>query len=325
MENQSPLNQKGQIRYYFVLLLDIPAQKEQLRKWQQLRGDSSITPEMREGIQNSLGRVLRLRSDCVRFFKSFGSGGGRGQYHQLILDRLRTDAERRRYEALTACVPRLLHFSDLVVAYSPATVGPSDDWNVWALFSMLASLCVVMPAWLAQGIPVRGGICIGVGTEADTVGFYGPALAEAHYLESEVAGYPRAVVSAGLRDFIRFRPPERGGPADGFVRTGFKLCRSMIADDPDGNTVVDYLGVGSHALLAGDGNLAQARQQAVDGASKFVAEECQRFALASESAPSESAGKLAERYRRLKNYFGSRPSVWTDSTAGGTPGGNGAA
>lgn len=325
MENQPHVEQEDYIRYYFVLLLDILGQKEQLRKWQQLQPDGTVTPEMIDGIRNSLGNVLKLRKGFFELLESADAGGQQSVVRQWNALSLQPGSERDRYNALSVGRPKLLHFSDMLVAYSPAAAGPADDWNITALYHMLGSVCSLMPTYLGWRIPLRGGICIGTGIEVDGVGFYGPALAEAHHLESKVAGYPRVVVSQQLRDFIRSQPPENNDHADQYIRIGFELCRSMIAEDTDGWTAVDYLGVGSHELLAGDGNLAQARQQAVDRASHFVAEECQRFALAAENAPSESAEKLAAGYQRLKNYFDSRPSVWTDSTAGGTPGGNGAA
>ena len=310
MENQSPVSQKDRIRYYFVLLLDIMGQKEQLQKWQQLRPDSTITPEMREGLRNSLGRVLNLRKIFFKFFESTEIGSRQGVIRQLIALNLPPGSERDRYSALSICNPKLLHFSDMLVAYSPAAAGPADDWNIMALYRTLGSVCNLIPSFLTLRIPIRGGICIGTAVEADDIGFYGPALAEAHHLESKVADYPRIVVSPALRDLIRSQPPENNGPADQYIRLGFELCQSMIADDSDGWTVVDYLGSGSRNLLAGNNILAQAQRQAVAQATTFVADECQRLTLAAAVEPSETMAKLAVRYLRLQHYFDGRKSVW---------------
>ena len=315
MEKQSSPNVKDHIRYYFVLLLDILGQKEQLQKWQQLRPDGTITPEMREGLRNSLGHVLDLRKGFFKFFESAESGSQQSVLRQRTALNLPVGSERDRYTALSVCNPKLLHFSDMLVAYSPAAAGPANDWNIMALYRMLGSVCNLMPCYLAQRIPLRGGICVGTGVEADDVGFYGPALAEAHHLESKVADYPCVVVSPALRDFVRSRPPENNGLVEEYIRLGFTLCQSLIADDPDSCTLVDYLGVGSRQLLSANNVLAQAQQQAVAQATTFVAGECQRLTLAATTEPSEAMAKLAVRYLRLQHYFDSRRSIWTDSMA----------
>ena len=311
MEHQPPVNQKDRIRYYFVLLLDILGQNEQLQKWGQLSPDGSITMEMREGLQNSLGHVLNLRKIFFKFFESTEIGSQQSVPRQWIALNLQTGSERDRYTALSVCNPKLLHFSDMLVAYSTAAAGPVNDWNIMALYRMLGSVCNLIPSFLALRIPIRGAICIGTAVEADDIGFYGPAIAEAHHLESKVSDYPRIVVSPTLRDFIRSQPPENNGPADQYVRLGFELCQSMIADDPDGWTVVDYLGNGSRNLLAGNDLLAQAQRQAVAQATTFVADECQRLTRAATAEPSEMAGKLAKRYSALHDYFQRHRSIWT--------------
>ncbi len=310
MENQPPVIQKDQIRYYFVLLLDILGQKEQLKKWEQLSPDLAVTAKMREGLQNSLGRVLALRKGFLKFFGSMEEGSKASGIRKSIASRLPPGSERDRYRALSRCIPKLLHFSDMLVAYSSAAAGPTGDWNIMGLARMLGSVCCLIPSLLELRIPIRGGICIGTAVEADDIGFYGPALAEAHYLESEVAGYPRIVVSPALRDFIRSQPPGNNGPADEYVRIGFELCQSMIADDSDGYTVVDYLGGGSRGLFGENIHLAQEQRQAVAQAAKFVADEYQRLTSEAAAAPSKPTVELAGRYLCLRNYFDSRKSVW---------------
>ena len=317
MENQSSVKSEDHIRYYFVLLLDILGQKEQLQKWEQLRPDGTVTAQMKEGLRRSLGQVLNLRKSFFKLFESAESGSQQSVLHQWIALNLQPGSDRDRYNALSVCNPKLLHFSDMLVAYSPAAAGPANDWNIMALYRMLGAVCNLLPSFLALGIPIRGGICIGIGVEADDLGFYGPALAEVHLLESKVADYPRVVVSQALRDFIRSKPPENRGPADQYIRLGFELCQSMIADDPDGWTVVDCLGAGSRKLLSDNNVLAQAQRQAVAKAGEFVAAERQRLTVAAAAGPSEVMAKLAVRYEHLQHYFDSRRRVWTDDTSTG--------
>jgi len=65
-------------------------------------------------------------------------------------------------------------------------VTESADITVIPLYQMLVACCWAMPIFLACKIPLRGSICVGDGLAIAENTFYGPALSEAHALESEV-------------------------------------------------------------------------------------------------------------------------------------------
>ncbi len=295
--------------YYFVLLLDILGQKNELRRWEKLMPGGVAAPEMLQAVRGSLGRVINLKNTFQRISASLEDGVTQSVTRGLIALQTPAGPERERYNALSGAVPKWLHFSDMLVAYAPATIGPSKDWNIAALHRMLGAACGVMPTFLAQATPLRGALCIGGGIEDREVSFYGPALAEAHRLESEVADYPRIVLSRELRDFIRSQPPENTGTANLYVRNGFRLCQQLIGDDTDGETIVDYLGPGAWELVEGKAGLWNDLQRAVREGAQFAINECRRLTQAPAQAavaPAQPRMSPAEKYARLRVYFESK-------------------
>ncbi len=161
----------------------------------------------------------------------------------------------------------------------------------------------------AQKIPLRGASCIGTGVEDDDIGFYGPALAEAYHLESELADYPRIVISDPLSDFIKLCPLEQTGIADKYIQDFFKICQSLIAQDADGQTIIDYLGKGSRELFSNSPTLAGAHRDCVNKSREFVEAEFYRLCIMEASRPraeEKPRTSPAEKYVRLKSYFESR-------------------
>ena len=154
---------------------------------------------------------------------------------------------------------------------------------------------------LAGKVPSRGAVSIGTGMELETGSFYGPALAEAHRLESKVADYPRIVVSAETAEFAK---GGGGFSSHGAIETIMNslaaTCRSLLCVDTDGQVIVDYLGEGMHSVLDG---ATPDMIQAIEAAYPFVCAEAVRFAEAKDA-------KHAERYAALRGYVESRLPIW---------------
>jgi hypothetical protein len=152
---------------------------------------------------------------------------------------------------------------------------------------------------LATGQPIRGGIEVAWGIELQPGEIYGPAVARAYELESEVAKYPRVVVGPLALGYLRQR---RNLPAsdDIFVRYERELgdvCLRMLAQDSDGIAFVDYLGDEFQYGVTRGVNVEIYR-----AAIAFVETQVQRF-------QAEGNKKLHERYEQLLRYFCSRPPL----------------
>jgi hypothetical protein len=132
-------------------------------------------------------------------------------------------------------------FSDGVVVYTSLADCPVHD-PFRSLYFLIGGCAYAMLSMLANGTPIRGGIALGAGCEFQDSELYGPVLARAHYLESEIAGYPRIVVEQRVHRFLLAGIHDSdGGKRTEADRTLPRLCLEMLHPDVDGNMIVDFL------------------------------------------------------------------------------------
>lgn len=165
--------------------------------------------------------------------------------------------------------------------------------GVFGIFGLAGALCLL---GLATGHPIRGAIEIAWGIELHPRELYGPAVARAYELESEIAQYPRIVIGS---ETIRFLEAHAANPEqDVFSQTDREfavLCLNMLVQDADGQWILHYLSDtfefavthGQHAELYG-------------AARKFVFDQ-----LCTHQAQRNT--KLAFRYSHLLQYFDAHP------------------
>ena len=129
--------------------------------------------------------------------------------------------------------------------------------------------------------------------------FHGQGLlptTNAYELESEVAQYPRIIVSQRVVEFLEAHRATTG--ADPFTRVNreyAKLCLDMLVQDIDGHLIVHYLG--------------DAFQFSVTSANhRFFHDKARAFVVDQlEEHRKSKNGKLAFRYSQLLNYFDVHP------------------
>jgi hypothetical protein len=88
------------------------------------------------------------------------------------------------------------------MVYYASLSGTSKHIPIVAVYALLQSCAGVFLACLSQGFICRGGIEVGIAGEFFQNEIYGPALYQAHRLESVEAQYPRIVVGLELYRFI---------------------------------------------------------------------------------------------------------------------------
>jgi hypothetical protein len=168
------------------------------------------------------------------------------------------------------------------------------------MYSMLDTCCFMMFDSLADKTPFRGAITIGDGGVLKDDSFYGPALAEAHDLESKIAGYPRVLVSNKVRQFLSDESTYSDDPEiDKAMQSLANTCRSLICQDADGHWIVDFLGKGSAGIFRSTRDCVNIIKMAYD----FVGEQVEQFSQSGNA-------KLAGRYCVLKKYIESRLPLW---------------
>lgn len=279
--------------YHVVCLIDVLGQKQKLAKWATLPEGGQITPEFTQALKQTVGLVLAFREGFINFFEQAAQCTMPHRFAAL------SNEMRERYRRSRECRVRVERFSDTFVfsAQIPNTYG---DASITPLYRLLAASCMAMLWSLAAKIPVRGAVAVGAGAELEDRSFYGPALAEAHSLESEIAGYPRVVVSSTVLEFLTeglVYSTDR--EVAQFMHQMANTCRSFICQDTDGRSIVDFLGKGLHELLPPDTPVVTTVKTAYD----FVRSEASRF-------HADGNPKLADRYRLLQQYIESRLPIW---------------
>jgi len=116
--------------------------------------------------------------------------------------------------------------------------------DLLGLFQMAGGATVML---LSQGIPVRGAIEIGIGTEYEVRGtnrkeLVGASIVKAYRLESGVAEYPRVLVGPHLIRFISGLDDGKGDPiVQKTVRGLLPQLQGLLHREGDGSFSLDYL------------------------------------------------------------------------------------
>lgn len=189
--------------------------------------------------------------------------------------------------------------SDSFAMYSPLR-NRDDDKSISAVHQMIGACGLITLGSLAVGKPIRGGVSVGHGAILSDARFYGPALAEAHYMEEERAQWPRILISDNIKNLLTSPLPYSTDRRceDVFRALAADACK-LICRDSDGETTIDILGPGFRDLL----ELAPLLSDTVRAAKVFV------WAQAAKHK-ANNCDKLAKRYDTLKQYFRSRFHLW---------------
>lgn len=286
---------------HVVCLVDVLGQKDKLARWGTLPPTAQITQEFIHAVKETAGTVLAFRDHFLAFFD---------QVEQCMMpERLAglPPDKQRRYWRMRDCAIKVARFSDTFLFYAlvPNAYG---DASVMPLYRILGACCMAMIVSLGERIPVRGAITVAPGAELPDGGFYGPALAQVHHLESEVAGHPRIVVSDAACMFLTDpHPYSHDAEAAAVMRHMADTSCGLVVQDYDGRCIVDFMGKGVRGLLREHARFLDAIRKA----HAFVRTEAERFRA-------EKNDKLAERYARLQRYVESRLALWRLTPSPGT-------
>jgi hypothetical protein len=294
-DESEPENTQPYIGYYFVCLMDILGQKQRLKDWSRLPSDGQITDDLIQALKKTVGTVLSYRQLYEDYFAPFGGDPDAS----VALDRLRPE-QREKFLRIRECSLSTQQFSDTFVFYTPVT-NRHGDMSGACFFQMLTSAAMAVLCGLAGKAPIRGAVTVGAGMEISPGNFYGPALAEAHQLESEVAGYPRVVLSQSAVDFARSTRGFSGDPEIEAVSAAYheQHIRPLLCTDTDGQVIVDFMGQEVYSKVSEEPEIVDAAASAY----RFVKSELARFQSASDTM-------LADRYGRLLEYMQARLTIW---------------
>lgn len=283
-----------QAKNYCVGFVDLLGQRTALRN-QHLVVPSADDPKHSDfirAIRSSVGAIVKLQEDACAFLEQSGRS-----FQPPPLD---SEEKRAAYEAMRRTHRKEQWWSDGILLYSSLA---EDDGlcpinGVYEIVVTLGCLCLL---GLAQHRPIRGAVDVAWGVEIRDGQFYGAALSRAYQLESEIAGYPRIVVSADAVEFLNSlalsTAPQPEDYIGSFNREMGRLCLQFLTTDADGYAIVDYLGASFQKFITGPNHA-----DLYSKAREFVAGQREIFTRKGDS-------KLAFRYAILEAYFESTPPI----------------
>lgn len=169
IEMQPPEHDKA-ICWYFVACIDLLGHSNELAKLSSLPppGDEKARGAFFEKIKSTYGRVNTLHHSFLQFFEKKPEDAARYVYANLFptID-IRTE-----------------RFMDTVFVYFPLMEVASNTAPVGNIYRALTACAGVFLVWLSEGMPIRGGIDIGVAFEPRENEIYGPAVMRAYHLEA---------------------------------------------------------------------------------------------------------------------------------------------
>lgn len=145
------------------------------------------------------------------------------------------------FRNMKRAIVKFQRFSDGLIVFTPLERN-INNMPLNGISTILSSLSVLMPAFLAKKRPFRCGVDIGVGAELYPGELYGPAVRKAYYIESKIAQYPRIVLGSDLLDHIEQASNSKEEDIDSKVaRALANIWKGNITCDLDGHPILDYL------------------------------------------------------------------------------------
>lgn len=271
---------------YCVSFIDILGQRLQFQNEGLLPNyESSEDKEtFNNKVRNTIGRVHELQRASDAFIKA-------ALGHKSPVREKLPPAHKRLYDELNQVHLTQQRWSDGIVYFVSLREGDvkCPMGGVYTVLLAAGTICFV---FLAGKLPVRGSIDIAWGTELHKGELYGPAIAKAYELESEVAQYPRIVVGPRVVDYLVANI--KNSASDIYSqhnRNLAKTCLDILALDFDGYHIIHYLGDGFREIITKD-----LHQELYQNSISFIHEQCKKW-------KTERNTKLALRYDHLLRYF----------------------
>jgi len=294
-DNNESNNGNLMFQHYLIVFLDILGQRSILREIKDLPTNSNNDEEIfLDKIRKTIGKVDKLRKTFKGFFDA-------SNLHIPNTD-LVPPEHREEFILAQKSKEYFYGFSDSIIIAVPLMSNDGNDENCTAMngvFSALVATCGIGFRSLAATIALRGGLDVGIGTQIEGKEIYGPALERAHYIESNLAEYPRFVLGKELINYLYWVENQQCKTRLGIIAKSMaKFCRGMIIRDTDGRYMLDFMGV----------KFKEAADNSID--IKVVKPACDFVVSQHQKYLKEENEYLASRYYRLLQYIDARKKLW---------------
>lgn len=293
---------KGILGFYCVAAIDILGQKEKLRKFHNFPETDEEKEEFQNMIEETYGVVDRLRTSFKDHYAAFNDDK-RLISVDVSEDKKRAIRKLRKYDI------KFQGFSDSTFSSVPLQ---HNSVAINGVYAVLMSAASVFTTHLVNGLPLRGGIEVGMAADTRDGDIYGTALNDAHHLESRVAKQPRILIGDELVAYINLMKNLEGDDDEArYVRGMAEACESIIGRDIDGNIIIDYMGEGMVKVMEDDEALRAQYLEFLPRIKRFFEEQKQKWESEEEKSISEEEKKkLSKRYQRAIEYYDSRIHLW---------------
>ncbi len=277
-------------RDYIVASVDVLGQKDELEKIENYLVDEVPQEKLEAVAENTIYTIEMLRNGFKDLYETYTA-----KSESIVKV---PEEHKAEYDAMRESSPiKFQFFSDCMLAYVPLRTKKYRLNDVIAVYGVLTAVGGQLLMTLAMENSYRAGIELGIGTEFEDGGIYGPALAEAHRLEDKVAKYPRIVIGNTLKNYLEnysegrpLAPDQNRRDVEG-CKNMATICLRLIDKDLDGRLILDYLGEEFRNRLKVDLN-----DDIYHMAHRYVEKEYKEKSNFGDK-------KLAMRYEQLCDYF----------------------
>lgn len=199
------------------------------------------------------------------------------------------DSDRTELEQAMPFMLNKHNMSDSWYLWVPVAHIPTNKVPEYGIMMFVIVLSELMLNSLAKNKPIRAGITLGPLILDPKIGPYGPALMQAHHLESKEAEYPRLLVDHCLVEQQKIIAVSN--PSNKWDILRINLAKSLLSffiQDDDGLYCIDYL----HIFSA----MPDLKNEMQNSLIAFAKQEHARFI-------EKKDAKLALRYNRLLNFI----------------------
>jgi hypothetical protein len=282
-----------EVSFYCVAFIDVLNQTEVLRRISKFPESGQEKRDFNNLWSQSVGRIRLFRDLFARYFDPFVD------YKPPVIPGA-TVAQVNHMRTLGTSEIKKQLFSDSMIYYVSIS-GTSQHTPIVGVYALMQACAGVFLACLSQRFICRGGIEVGIAGEFFQNEIYGPALYQAHRLESVEAQYPRIVVGRELYRFITtVINGQKDSDTDAFQSSIAGICERLVCTDADGLLILDYAGGETKRQIESTNPTGLPKMKSgIEDALGFVDSEWQRFRH-------EQNIKLAARYFLLHNYLSDR-------------------
>jgi hypothetical protein len=130
-----------------------------------------------------------------------------------------------------------VNFSDLVVRVVPILTDANVKYRMGLIFHEIMDLCYLQANLFSRNVLIRGALTVGFISVDDGL-IFGPALVQAHLLESKRAVYPRIIVDPDVLEMLKECPVLR---AHDTFEEEMSYLDSALQRDEDRELFLNYL------------------------------------------------------------------------------------